>query len=164
MPRGTDGMIADPDWRPRRWNELLAGCLWLGRMIDKGRRKIASEAAGADLMNGYLFGNSDYADGFLLKFLGVGDRRVLEILREQPDDTAAATAIIAASERSAAEIDRWNALFKLINAPFIAMWDADEGHLPPGPGASALKGFYNAIMMPPVNLAFRLMESMRRKS
>jgi hypothetical protein len=55
-------------WMPRPWNAELVGCLWLSRRLDKGRQVLESERQGRDLMNGYLYGDFDYADGKLLKF------------------------------------------------------------------------------------------------
>jgi hypothetical protein len=92
-------------WMPRPWNAELVGCLWLPRRLDKGRQVLESERQGHDLMNGYLYGDCDYADGKLLKFFRTNDARVLELVRIWNDDEAAvAQALISESGRSAEEI------------------------------------------------------------
>lgn len=78
--------MAAVNWMPRPWNAELAGCIWLPRLLDKGRRLLASERQGQDLMNGYLFGDFDYADGQLLRFLRMNDARVRQLLRELDDE------------------------------------------------------------------------------
>ncbi|WP_455377078.1 hypothetical protein, partial [Petrachloros mirabilis] len=122
------------NWMPRPWNAELMGCLWLPRMLDKGRKVLESERQGQNLMNGYLYGDFDYADGKLLKFFRTNDVRVLELLRKFNDDEAVAQALISESGRSADEIRAWGTRFRMVNAPFTAMWDADEGRRKPGIG------------------------------
>jgi Domain of unknown function (DUF5069) len=150
------------NWMPRPWNEELMGCLWLPRMLDKGRQALESKRQGQNLMNSYLFGDFDYADGKLLKFLRTKDVRVLELLRELEDDEAVAKTLISESGRSADEIQAWSKRFRKVNAPFIAMWNADEGRREPGLGTSLLKLFYNFLLMPPVYLGFRIAEGLRQ--
>ena len=86
--------MAVKGWMPRPWNVELAGCVWLPRLLDKGRRALESERQGKDLMNGYLFGDNDYADGKLLKFLRTSDVRVRDLLRETDDDKVVAEILI----------------------------------------------------------------------
>lgn len=143
------------NWMPRLWSDELTGCLFLPRMLDKGRQVLAGERRGENRMNGYLFGRFDYADRSMLKFLRATDARVLELLRASEDDAAVAKALIAASGRSATEIRAWNKRFRILNAPFLAMWDADEGRRARGWGTACLKLFYNFVLMPPVYVYFR---------
>jgi hypothetical protein len=131
-------------------------------MLDKGRRALEGERQGRDLMNGYLFGDFDYADRQLLKFLRTGDARVRELLREGGDDEAVAEALLRESGRSEEEVRAWSEKFRKGCAPFIAMWDADEGRAGPGIGAALIKFIYNFALMPPVYLVFRVAEGMRR--
>lgn len=156
--------MAVEHWMPRPWSEELAGCIWLPRMLDKGRRALESERQGRNLMNGYLFGDLDYVDGKLLKFLGRKDVRVLELLRELDDDERVAKTLIRESGRTADEIRAWGRRFRKNNGLFIAMWDADEGRRKPGIGTTFLKLFYNLVLMPPVYLIFYAGQARRKRS
>lgn len=149
-------------WMPRPWNSELAGCLWLPRMLDKGRRALEGERQGRDLMNGFMFGDFDYADGQLLKFLRTGDARVRRLLVELGDDEAVARVLIQESGRLAEEVQAWNKRFRRANTPFIAMWEADEGRREPGVGTTLLRIFYNWVLMPPVCLVFWGVEKGRK--
>jgi hypothetical protein len=153
--------MSPENWMPRPWNAELMGCIWLPRLLDKGRQVLEGRRQGRDLMNGYLFGDLDYADGKLLQFLCTKDARVLELLRGL-DDEAVAQTLISESGRSAEEIQVWGTRFRSLNAPFIAMWDADEGLRTPGVGTTLLKLFYNVLLMPPVYLGFWIVESLRQ--
>lgn len=146
---------------PRPWNAELMECIWLPRMLDKGRQVLESRRQGKNLMNRYLFGDLDYADGKLLKFLRTNDGHILDLLREMNDDEAVAQRLMSESGRSVDEIQAWGKRFRTFNAPFIAMWDADEGRREPGVGTSLLRLFYNYLMMPPVYLGFCLAEKLR---
>lgn len=145
-------------WMPRPWNAELMGCIWLPRMLDKGRQVLESRRQGKNLMNSYLFGHNDYADGKLLTFLRTNDAHVLDLLRESTDDEAVAKQLLTESGHSATDVQAWSKRFRAVNAPFAAMWDADEGRRVPGVGTTALKVFYNYVMMPPVYLMFWVAE------
>lgn len=147
---------------PRPWNAELMGCIWLPRLLDKGRRVLESRRQGQNLMNGYLYGDLDYADGKLLKFLRTNDARVLELLRES--DEVVAQTLMREGRRSADDVLAWGLRFRKLNAPFIAMWDADEGRRKPGVGTTALKLFYNYLLMPPVYLGFWIAEGLRQRN
>ena len=147
---------------PRPWNDELIGCIFLPRVLDKGRRTLESERQGRDLMNGYLFGDFDYADGMLLRFLRTKEVRVLELLRDLDSNEMVAAALFREGRRSTEEIKAWSRRFRIINAPFTPLWDADEGRREPGIGTSVLKLFYNFLMMPPVYLGFRIAAGIRR--
>lgn len=140
------------------------GLIFLPRMLDKARQVLEGEHRGRNLMNGYLFGGRDYADRGILKFLRAKDARVLELVRETEDDAVVARTLVAASGRSAPEIQAWNKRFRTLNAPFLAMWDADEGRRAPGFGTSLLKLFYNFVLMPPVYLYFRTAQKLSPSS
>lgn len=148
-------------WMPRPWNAELMGCIWLPRLLDKGRQVLESRRQGNNLMNGYLFGDLDYADGKLLTFLRTNDAHVLELLQESADDEAVARRLMSESGRSAAEVLAWSARFRRVNAPFAAMWDADEGRRAPGVGTTLIKWFYLYLMMPPVYLIFWIAARLR---
>src|SRR4051812_5324417 len=65
-PRRQDASQTGEDpapWRPRYGTRAAAaGCVWLPRLLDKGRRVLAGEAAGHDRLGDYLFGVHDPAD------------------------------------------------------------------------------------------------------
>lgn len=155
--------MSTANWLPRRWNAELSGCIWLPRLLDKGRQVLLSRQHRKDLMNGYLFGDFDYADRQLIKFLRTNDAHVLSLLSDMGDDEAVATALIRESGRSPEEIQAWSKRFRTLNAPFIPMWDADEGRRKPGIGTWLLDKFYNYLMMPPVYVGFRIAERLRQR-
>jgi hypothetical protein len=130
-------------------------------MIDKGRRVLEGEAAGRDLLNGYLFGVNDAGDAQLLRFLGMSNEDVLAVLAQEPDDDAAAAELVRRSGRSAAECAAWSAQFSRRNAPFLAMMDADEGRRAPGMSTMALRLAYNRAIMPPTYAMYRWAERHR---
>jgi hypothetical protein len=82
--------------------------------------------------------------------------------RELDDDEAVAKTLVRESGRSADEIQAWCKQFRTFNAPFIAMWNADEGRKEPGLGTFLLKLFYNFLLMPPVYLGFWIAEGLRQ--
>lgn len=154
----------EPAWRPRHaGREAAAGLVWLPRLIDKGRRVLAGEAAGRDLLHdgGYLFGVNDPADGDLLRFLGLGNADVLDVLRREPDDAAAAAELVRRSGRTLAACAAWSARTLRTSGLFLAMMDADEGRRPPGVGTTLLRLVYNGLIMPPGYLLYRRAERRR---
>lgn len=155
--------MVEQSWMPRPWNAELAGCLWLPRMLDKGRRAIESEEQGRDLMGGYLFGDSDFIDAKLLKFLGTNDARVLALLHEYEDNLRVAEVLIGESGRSAEEVRAWGVRFRRLNALVIPMLEADEGRRKSGLGTNLYRLFYNYVLMPPVYAVFRRAERRRLK-
>ena len=152
-----------PDnWMPRHaGRERAAGCVWLPRLIDKGRRVLESEAAGRDLLGDYHFGVNDAADAQLLRFLGMTNEDVLAVLRRHPDDGDAAAELVRRSGRTPAECAAWSARFVRRVGPFLAMMDADEGRRAPGAGTTALRLAYNRVIMPPTYVAYRWAERRR---
>ena len=106
-------------WMLRPWNDELDGWPWVPRLLDKARGALEGERKG-HLMNGYLFGDFDYADGNLLKFLRTNDGRVLELLRVSDDDEAVAKTLSAESGRSEDEVQVWSKRSREVNAPFIS--------------------------------------------
>jgi hypothetical protein len=152
------------EWMPRHaGRERAAGCVWLPRLIDKGRRVLEAEVVGRSLMGGYLFGVNDAADAQLLKFLRMTNEQVLAVLRANPDDGEAATELVRLSGRTPAECSAWSRRFMLLNGIFLAMMDADEGRRPAGRVTTALRVIYNRVIMPPAYAVYRLAESRRTK-
>jgi hypothetical protein len=153
---------AGPTWMPRHaGREAAAGLVWLPRLIDKGRRVLDGQAAGRDLLHPYLFGVNDPMDGQLLRFLGLGNEDVLEVLRREPDDAAAAAELVRRSGRSPQECAAWSARTLRRVRPFLAMTDADEGRRPPGLGTTFLRLVYNGLVMPPTYPLYRRAEQRR---
>lgn len=159
--RTVDAPLPSDHWMPPSWREELKGFIFLPRTLRKGRRVLAGRRQGRNLMNGFLFGDFDYADGSILRFLRTKETRVLELLGESEDDAAVADTLIRESGRSAAEIKAWNRRFRTINGIFLAMWDADEGRRAPGVATSLLKWSYNYGLMPPVYVLFRIAQRLR---
>ena len=143
--------------------ERATGCVWLPRLIDKGRRVLEGQASGRDLLGDYLFGVNDAADAQLLRFLAMTNEDVLAVLRQYPDDNAAADELVRRSGRTPAECDAWSARFVRLLGPFLAMMDADEGRRAPGPGTTALRFIYNHVIMPPTYVAYRFAERRRQR-
>lgn len=163
-PAATEaGLASTLPWIPRPWSDEMHGCIFLPRMLEKGRRQLETERTGRDHMNGFLFGDVEYADRQILTFLHTNETRVRQLLAEHNDDEAVAAALIQESGRSADEVREWNQHFRRKNAPFTPMWDADEGRRAPGIGTSLLSFFYNYIMMPPVYLLFRIQNARHRR-
>ena len=163
----TDTRVDTGSWTTGEWmpqhsgRDIAAGCVWLPRLIDKGRRVLEGRAAGRDLLGDYLFGVNDAADTQLLRFLGTTNDDVLAVLAEEPDDATAAAELVRRSGRSPAQCAAWSARFSRLNAPFLAMMDADEGRRAPGAGTSALRFAYNRIIMPPSYFVYRRAERRR---
>jgi hypothetical protein len=148
-------------WMPRSGREAAAGCVWLPRMIDKARRVVAGEATGQDLLWPYCFGVNDPADTQLLRFLRLTNEDVLDVVRREPDDAAAAAEIVRRSGRTPEECAAWSARYLRRNAPFLAMIDADEGRRPTGASTTLLRVLYNGVIMPPYYGVYRVMERQR---
>lgn len=146
--------MLDAEWMPRPWKAELVGCIWLPRMLDKGRRAIEGEQQGRDLMNGYLFGNASPADRMLLRFLRTDAARVRALLNEFNDDNSVAEALLRESGRSPLDIRTWNMCFRTLNAPFILLLESDERQRHSGMATTFYKFLYNRVVMPPVYLLF----------
>lgn len=155
---GSQVMKVIDDWNPCRWNSQLENCLWLPRMLDKGRRYLESQQhqIGKDHLNGFLFGDLDFSDWRLLRFLRTNQDRVCELLTEFDSDQKVASQLLKESGKTSDEVHRWNRKFYLINCIFIPLWDADEGYRKPGVTTEIIKIFYKFLIMPPIYLAYRI--------
>lgn len=122
-------------------------------MVQKARRIIDS-GSDSKRIDDYIFGQNDPADGMLLRFLGISDEEALDIVRAIPDDRAAAMQILATSGKSPEQCARFSRKFSLVNGPFLAMMDADEGRRKPGFATSLLRWFYNSVIMTPAYAYF----------
>lgn len=147
-------------WMPRHsGRDAAAGLVWLPRMVEKARRRLEGQVIGQDLLWPYMFGVHDPADRQLLTFLGVHNDDVLDVLRHEPDDAAAAAELVRRSGRTPAECAAWNARYLRLNAPFLAMMDADEGRRPAGVSTSLLRWIYNGVIMAPAYPVYRRLEA-----
>jgi hypothetical protein len=148
-------------WIPCSGSERVDGMVCVKRMAQKARRAQQSRESGNDLMNGYLYGDNDFMDGSVLRFLGMSDAEFSADICSEADDEAGIRRALANTSRSAAERLEFSTKMErqLKSFPII---DADEGRLPPGFRTSALKFFYNSLMMPIVYPVFRRAERKRR--
>jgi hypothetical protein len=155
-PRRT----ATGHWVPRSGSERFYGLIWLPRLIDKARR-VAASGDSYLIDDEYMFGENDFADGRLLRFLGMGSSEVLEAVRAEPKDDLAAARIVATSGKTPQECERFSRRFKLVMGPFLPITDVDEGRKPPGLLTGLLRGFYNAVVVRGALAVFRRSERSR---
>ena len=141
-------MATEDAWLPRSGRDQAAGCVWLPRMVEKGRRKLAAERSDGDVLGEYFFGNNDELDKQLLGFLHQSDEDLLVTLRKEPDDGAAAREVVRGSGRTPEECATWSAQFLRRNAFNLALLDADEGRRPPGLSTTLLRTLYNGVLHP----------------
>ncbi len=150
-------------WIPRPARDAFDGLVWLPRLIEKARRHAHGHSSGADLMNGYLYGNNDFIDGQVLRFLKTDDATISALVERCSDDDDVARGAIAQSGRSLDERRTFSAGLERRMLGF-AMLDADEGRLGPGLRSNAIAFVYNRAMMPIVYAVFRRAEFKRRKA
>ena len=122
-------------------------------MIDKARR--VSPGAGNLIDGEYMFGENDYADSRLLKFLRISQEEFLEVVRAEPDDERAGARILEMSGKTPAECAAFRRRFLMQTGIFLPMMDADEGRRPPGAWTSFLRWFYNHAIAVPAIAWFR---------
>lgn len=139
---------------PCSGREQIGGLVWLPRMIQKARRIVDTGAQGKEV-DQYIFGRHDPADAQVLRFLGISDEEVLDVVRAIPDDDAAALQLISMSAKTPAQCAAFSRRFGALMRPFLAMMDADEGRRKPGTLTSLLFWFYNSVVMPSSYVYFR---------
>ena len=83
--------------------EEIDDMIWVKRMAQKARRAQQSRESGTDLMNGYLYGENDFYDGRILRFLGTSDTKFSANVCSEADDEAGVRRVLAASRRTVAE-------------------------------------------------------------
>ena len=143
-------------WVPRySGTDQLAGCMWLPRMIDKARRYEASGVAPGAMLGDYMFGNQDYMDAILLRFLGLEDTQICEVVHAEPDDERAARRIVELSGKTAADVAAFNRKLVRGSGLFMLMMDADEGRRKPGIGVNLMRAVYNTLIFPIGKLMYR---------
>lgn len=129
-------------------------------MVQKARR-IVDSGSDSNRIGEYIFGRNDPVDGMLLRFLRISDEEVLDVVRANPDDRAAAMQILTMSGKSPDECARFSRRLMRVNGAFLAMMDADEGRSKPGPWTSFLRWFYNCVIMTPAYAYFARKERNR---
>lgn len=143
-------------WTPRSGYETLHGCIWLPLLLDKARRVAAGSG---HLIDGeWMYGDNDFADGILLRFLGVSDAKVVEIVRAQSDDAAAGAQLLAIGGKTPAQIAAFNRRFRLAAGAFMPLIEADEGRAAPSPWTNALRALYNGVIAGPAIAVFKWMQ------
>ncbi len=147
-------------WIPCSGLESVDGLVWIKRMMQKGRRWSEGRRTGTDLLDGYLFGESDFVDCKVIGFLRSNNEAVIDAIRAEPDDVRAAQKLIAASGRSPEEICRFSDQLRKEVGNFMLM-EADEGRLPPGLRTSMIRFVYNRLLMPIFYRQYRTAERHR---
>lgn len=157
-------MAIETTWKPRSVYAEAGELAWLPRLLDKGRRALEGERAGKDMLWPYMYGDSDYMDARLLKFLGVNGDEILAILRKAKSDDAAVAAILARAGKSEQERRDWSRSFRLREAPFLILIEADDGRLAGGAAAALLGWLYNAFILPIGIRMYRQGEARRQQA
>jgi|SRR5579872_1431598 len=144
-------------WMPRSGLESIEDVVWLPRLFDKARRAELSDER--RLCDGYCYGNNDFIDSRVLRFLRTDDATVSALLRSHSDPEAARI-IVSASGRTPDECRKFSGALRRAFLDF-ALMEADEGRLPDGAKRVLLRFFYNRLMMPVVYFVFRRAEQKR---
>ncbi len=134
-------------WIPCSGLESVDGLVWVKRIVQKGRRLLEDRRTDTNWLDGYLFGESDFVDGKVIRFLHSSNEAVLEGVRIEPDDVCVAQNLIAASGRSSDEVAQFSKQLRKEVGNFMLM-EADEGRLPPGLRTSMIRLIYNRLLMP----------------
>jgi hypothetical protein len=147
------------NWPPRSGLESIEGMIWLPRLLDKARRV---EAAGGSTrcVDGYLYGNNDFIDKRVLRFLRIDDTAVSQLLREHSDDATVATIIIQRSGRTSDEVRAFGKHLRKTLFDF-ALLEADEGRMTPGLKRTCIRVIYNFFIMPITYAQFQRAERKR---
>jgi Domain of unknown function (DUF5069) len=134
------------NWKPQRSGfDELAGCIWLGRMLEKARR---AEDYGDPSLGSYLFGDRDYLDARLLTFLGLRELDIRRIVRSEPDDERAGQVVLQNAGKTARDVAAFNRRFVRRYGIFLAMLDADEGRRKSSLGTKIMRVTYNTLIFP----------------
>ena len=144
-------------WTPRSGLDTIEDVVWLPRLFDKGRR--VEQLGGDRLTCGYCYGDNDFIDGKVLRFLHTDDVTVSSLLREH-SDAEAARIIVERSGRTPEECRQFSQQLKRSLNNFVFM-EADEGRLQPGFKTTATRFFYNNVLMPIFYTKFRRDERKR---
>lgn len=143
-------------WQPRSGYDEFGGCIWLPRLVSKGRRVL--EMRSGNRIGEYMFGESDPSDSELLRFLGLTSQHVLDVVQAEADDNAAAAHLLQISGKTPEQCARFTRKFRRIMGVFLAMMDADEHPDRSGLRKSFLRFVYNRIVVPPAYWFFAWQE------
>ncbi len=146
-------------WIPCSGLETAEGLVWLPRLLQKARR-CQSQSTSSRLTDGYCYGQNDFIDKFLLRFLRTDDSAVSALLRQEADDAVVTRALVEQSGRSPQECRQFSNKMCKLSFNF-ALLEADEGRMQPGMKRALIRGFYNRLMMPIVYAMFRRDEAKR---
>ena len=125
---------------PPRWNVEVDGIRWLPRMIEKARMRERGT------LGAYLIGHSP-VDAALLKRLKISTEAFVQLVWVQPDDMNVLIALRARGIDEAA-VRRWSEDFPRRYAPYIRLWDLDEGYTLPKPWQRPLIASFRYIEGP----------------
>lgn len=140
------------NWKPQRSGcDELAGCMWLGRMLEKARR---AEEYGDAALGSYLFGGRDYLDAKLLSSLGLNEMDIRRIVRSEPNDEKAGHVVLQHAGWTARDVAEFNRRFVRRYGIFLAMLDADEGRRKPSLGTKIMQVTYNAFIFPVARIMY----------
>ncbi|MGA7202027.1 MAG: DUF5069 domain-containing protein [Candidatus Cybelea sp.] len=133
-------------WKPQRSGyDELAGCIWLGRLLEKARR---AEDCGDAALGSYLFGDRDYLDARLLSFLGLTELDIRRIVRSEPDDERAGQLVLQSAGKMARDVAAFNRHFVRRYGILLVILDADEGRRNSSLGTKVMQVTYNALIFP----------------
>jgi len=118
---------------PRSPTTAADGLLWLPRLLDKARQQRASG------LGDYLLFEDSPLDARFMRAWQVSGDELRAWLDEGLDDGAIARRIGDRRGWDLAGREAWSRRAMGAWGTFFAALDADEGRLPPGPRASALK-------------------------
>jgi hypothetical protein len=121
--------------------------------LDKARRV---ENSDSNALGDYLFGKGDYLDAKVLRFLGVSELDVRNVVRSEPNDEIAARTIVAKSGKAPADCEAFNKQFVRQNGLFLAMIRADEDRGPLPLKSKIMKAAYNLMIVPMGKVMYRL--------
>jgi hypothetical protein len=134
------------NWKPKRSGyDEAAGCIWLGRLLEKARQ---AEGYGDAALGSYLFGDRDYLDARLLGFLRLTELDIRRIVRNEPDDQRAGQVVLQSAGKTSQDCAAFNRIFARRYGIFLAMLDADEGRRKSSLGTKIMQVTYNTVIFP----------------
>jgi hypothetical protein len=102
----------------------------------------------------YMYGDNDYMDSRVLKFLRLSAADLNAVVRAEPDDDVVARILIERSGQSPKQVAWFTRRMLLTYGAVFAMFDADEDRKT-GALAKMLAALYNRVIYPPFAKKFR---------